>query len=74
MSGSIPTSGNDSLTGGNDADTIDLLAGNDSYLGLAGMTRSWAGMAQIRFVAAMAMTRFWAEMTLTESTLKRAMI
>ena len=36
MSGSIPTSGNDSLTGSNGADAIDLLAGNDSYLGLAG--------------------------------------
>jgi Ca2+-binding RTX toxin-like protein len=36
MSGSIPTSGNDSLTGSNGADTIDLLAGNDSYLGNGG--------------------------------------
>ncbi len=36
MSGSIPTSGNDSLTGSNGADAIDLLAGNDSYLGNGG--------------------------------------
>jgi len=31
-----PTSGNDTLSGSNGADTIDLLAGSDSYLGLGG--------------------------------------
>jgi len=34
MSGS--TNGNDALSGSNGADAIDLLAGNDSYLGNGG--------------------------------------
>jgi Ca2+-binding RTX toxin-like protein len=36
MSGSIPTTGNDTLSGSDSNDSIDLLAGNDSYLGLGG--------------------------------------
>ncbi|MFN8996393.1 MAG: calcium-binding protein, partial [Pseudomonadota bacterium] len=32
----VPTMGDDTLNGGNGADTIDLVAGNDSYLGLEG--------------------------------------
>ena len=31
-----PTDGDETLSGGNDADVIDLLGGNDSYLGLDG--------------------------------------